>query len=341
MNKRKRESALLGVLGLVLAFVSSPAFSEPMNFSGPLIIIQEDKGGAIYSGVPIGTEFFLEFDLVTGLSSISDGTTVTLGAAFEVFIEDTNNEILDAFGAALVNSLAGTSLVPGDIVDTIRIEASNFTFGGGQINFWVTYILDPLAFNNESPSNYPPDPSDILATVFDIEETDNLNMTFHYVTGAIDFADSDSDGVPDNIDNCLSVPNTDQLDSNGNGFGDACVSTSANIANDVMLGAGVIIGDGTTISKGASVGDNTVIGTGSNVNKNTQIGDGVCIGDRTTVAKDTTIGNDTRIGTDGMIERNAQIGERVMVGNGEVISKNTIIADDTEVPLGPIVNCPS
>ena len=35
-------------------------------------------------------------------------------------------------------------------------------------------------------------------------------------------ADSDGDGVADGADNCLSVSNPDQLDSNGNGTGDAC-----------------------------------------------------------------------------------------------------------------------
>jgi hypothetical protein len=34
--------------------------------------------------------------------------------------------------------------------------------------------------------------------------------------------DSDGDGVPDNADNCVSVPNPDQADSDHNGVGDAC-----------------------------------------------------------------------------------------------------------------------
>jgi len=40
--------------------------------------------------------------------------------------------------------------------------------------------------------------------------------------------DSDLDGVPDYRDNCPNVPNPDQLDSNGNGVGDACETTLNN-----------------------------------------------------------------------------------------------------------------
>lgn len=39
--------------------------------------------------------------------------------------------------------------------------------------------------------------------------------------------DRDGDGVPDNIDNCPDVYNPDQLDSNGDGTGDACESITA------------------------------------------------------------------------------------------------------------------
>lgn len=34
--------------------------------------------------------------------------------------------------------------------------------------------------------------------------------------------DSDGDGVPERSDNCVSEPNTDQRDVNGNGIGDVC-----------------------------------------------------------------------------------------------------------------------
>ena len=50
-------------------------------------------------------------------------------------------------------------------------------------------------------------------------------------TGAVDVGavelqvallDTDSDGIPDIRDNCTLIPNPDQLDSNGDGFGNVC-----------------------------------------------------------------------------------------------------------------------
>ncbi len=63
---------------------------------------------------------------------------------------------------------------------------------------------------------------------------------------AIDYAnDRDADGVPNASDNCLSVYNPDQVDSNGDGVGDACTfdaSTPDGSDVDVDLGNIVTVG---------------------------------------------------------------------------------------------------
>jgi len=47
-------------------------------------------------------------------------------------------------------------------------------------------------------------------------------------------ADGDGDGVPDAVDNCPTVANPDQMDTNGNGIGDACES-SCDISQSLLV----------------------------------------------------------------------------------------------------------
>ena len=194
------DPAIVGHLNGLTVVPESPVDTPKVNFHGQLSIIHEDNGGAVYSGVPVGTDFSLEFDLVTGLSAISDGTTVTpFIANFEdgSFFEVTNDFIVDADDAALVNSIAGTSFVAGDLVDLIELEGQGLTSGGGIIEVVVSYVLDPLAFDDESPDNYPPDPDDILVTIFFIEEGDGQGVEIYKAHGV---ADSDGDGMPDDYE---------------------------------------------------------------------------------------------------------------------------------------------
>jgi len=176
--------------------------SEHINFIGPLSVIQVDSGGAVYSGVPIGSLFSLEFDLVTGLSTVSDGTTVTpLTAFFDdgSFFDISNDEILDDAGdVALINSLAGTDFSVGDIVDIIEIAGEAVTTGGGIMEAGAGYILDPLAFDDESPDNYPPDPDDVILPFFFIAEEDDQGQDIYSAVGV--FGDSDGDGMPDDFE---------------------------------------------------------------------------------------------------------------------------------------------
>ncbi len=46
--------------------------------------------------------------------------------------------------------------------------------------------------------------------------------------------DSDGDGVLDSVDNCLEAPNTLQIDTNGDGFGNSC---DADINSDCVVNA--------------------------------------------------------------------------------------------------------
>ena len=47
-----------------------------------------------------------------------------------------------------------------------------------------------------------------------------LGLTLLLSLSSFALAGADGDGVPDDSDNCVSVPNSDQLDTDGDGTGD-------------------------------------------------------------------------------------------------------------------------
>ncbi len=95
-----------------ICFISacSHAHASNISFSGQLDIVEEDSGGAVYSGVAIGTDFSGAIDDSTANGFISDGTTITsFGCCIAAGgLSVSNNETLNASDAALLNSLAGT-----------------------------------------------------------------------------------------------------------------------------------------------------------------------------------------------------------------------------------------
>ncbi len=66
-------------------------------------------------------------------------------------------------------------------------------------------------------------PSSFVALADNVRPSDGANVPYIIATpGGVNPNDFDGDGVPNAIDNCPTVPNPDQKDSNLNGIGDAC-----------------------------------------------------------------------------------------------------------------------
>lgn len=98
-----------------------------------------------------------------------------------------------------------TAAGSGNISDPISLPA------GGTVTYSLTATVSPTAtgtLTNTASVNL----------VGDTEEANN----FATDTDAIDVADTDSDEVPDGVDNCPTIFNPDQADLDGDDIGDAC-----------------------------------------------------------------------------------------------------------------------
>lgn len=163
-----------------------PVTTSKFTLEGPLSVFVTDLGGGIYSGTPFGTRFSIEVDLVTRNGFLSDGTTAT--AFYDWGRKDiTNDLVLDADTATLLNSLAGTSFVEGSLVDVMEIvQGGALTSGGGEVRVYSGIILDPLALDDEDGDNFPPDPDDVLFILFSVAETDAEDAIIYRALGVVD-----------------------------------------------------------------------------------------------------------------------------------------------------------
>ncbi|MGQ0735974.1 MAG: DapH/DapD/GlmU-related protein [Acidobacteriota bacterium] len=141
-----------------------------------------------------------------------------------------------------------------------------------------------------------------VVLVGDVEHNAQAGAAFLFEMNGSTGTDDDGDGVPNDVDNCPSVANTDQLDANGDGYGDACVAPDVVIPSSSTIGDNPIIGSGTTINRNVSVGDDAVIGTNVTLNRNV------------------TAGNNLSIGANTTIHQGVQLGDNVSVGNNVIIT---------------------
>lgn len=129
----------------------------------------------------------------------------------------------------------GTGLVTGQCY-RVKFELDTFSMGFTDIQITSGAVTAPFhkitpgsnlqikfrtesSLNTDTDSDGVPDWRDNCPTVPNADQTDSNHDG---VGDACTVADSDGDGVPDNTDNCPNVANANQADSDGDGVGDAC-----------------------------------------------------------------------------------------------------------------------
>jgi acetyltransferase-like isoleucine patch superfamily enzyme len=143
--------------------------------------------------------------------------------------------------------------------------------------------------------------------------------------------DQDGDNVPDNVDNCPTVANSDQLDSNGDGFGDACVNPTAVISAGATVSPTATIGALSSIKRGADIGAGASVGQNTTVDQNAVIGSHVSVGDSTLISQGTSIGAGSTIGSSVVIDQNVTILQNVVIGDATHIGQGSVICSGAHI----------
>lgn len=100
----------------------------------------------------------------------------------------------------------------GDVHALWRVESSDFS-----VALLIEAVAPPFDANG---GNYEPGNDLFNRIPSDFSTGTSFDWAFYYEEP--DAPDSDGDGVVDSADNCLEVANADQLDTNGDGFGNLC-----------------------------------------------------------------------------------------------------------------------
>lgn len=180
-----------------LAAFCMPALAANLTYSGHIITVVTDEGGAVYSGTEINEIFSGAVNDATLEGFITDTETAVqlhCCVAGENGLTIKNNEVLGAAEAALLSQLTGGNYMAGDMIDLVNIESGATTPGGGFLLIELSIVFDASQFSNDSLENYPIDPDDILVSLVFGRELNSQQETIFEVVGLLDELVFNADG---------------------------------------------------------------------------------------------------------------------------------------------------
>ena len=181
--------------------VEATAVDSIVDLGGPATAVDDIDGD-----LPVVNDALAQFPLgMTYVTySATDSGENTGTAVQKIFVQDTTPPNLT---------------LPYDIT-VISTVALSIDIGSAT----ATDIFEPVVISNDAPVLFPV--GETLVTWTATDANDNTVSDQQLVAVVTSGVDTDGDGVLDSADNCLTVSNPSQLDSDNDGQGDACDSDS-------------------------------------------------------------------------------------------------------------------
>lgn len=212
------------VFSVLVLLVSLPVSAQVLSLAGNLDVITDNTGQSMFSSAVQGDALRIDIDATTadGFVSVAGGAPFAFDCCIAAGGVDAVNDLeLDVETALTFNTLLGVNqFSAGDTVDILQVEGDQLTPTGSRIEAGVTFILAGSAI--VEGEQYVLNTDDILLSIgFVLEEFMNVD-TFSAVGVVSVDTDTDGDGTLDTQDNCTLAANPSQLDSDGDGIGNAC-----------------------------------------------------------------------------------------------------------------------